>query len=136
MDPQVKSIFESYPKQAKVPLIQIRALILEAAKEQNITDLEETLKWGEPAYLCKNGSTIRLGWSLKTPEKYFVYFNCKSKLVKTFREIFSQEFSYIDNRAIQFQCEQEIPLNELKTCFSMALNYHKIKNDSMLGWVS
>lgn len=43
-------------------------------------EIEETLKWGEPADMTKNGagSTIRLDWKPKHPDHYALYFNCKT----------------------------------------------------------
>ena len=66
------------------------------------TELEETLKWGEPSYLVKKGSTIRMDWKVKTPDQYAMYFKCTSKLVPTFRELFGDLFKYEKNRAILF----------------------------------
>jgi len=62
-DSRVKLVFDSYPKQAKKQLLKLRSLVLEAATVINELDnLEETLKWGEPSYLTKHGSTIRIDW--------------------------------------------------------------------------
>ena len=133
-DPRVNDIFNSYPELARNRLNHIRELILDtAAGIDEIDNLEETLKWGEPSYLTKHGSTIRIDWKDKSPDTYAIYFKCTSKLVPTFKVIHKNTFNYEGNRAIIFSLNDEIPEPELKQCIGMALTYHKIKQLPLLG---
>jgi len=134
IDPRVKDTFDNYPLSVKKQLLHFRELILMVASEIDMIDwVEETLKWGEPSYLTKHGSTIRMDWKKKKPEQYALYFKCTSKLVPTFREIHKDTFKYEDNRAIIFGLKEKIPERELKQCIGMALTYHKIKHLPLLG---
>jgi len=64
----VESVFEKYPESVREKLLKLRKLILDAAEETNgISNIEETLKWGEPSYLTDKGSTVRLIGSQKLP---------------------------------------------------------------------
>ena len=136
-DPQVKLKFQTYPQEIKTKLGYLRNLIIETAQEVgSIEEIEETLKWGEPSYLVKKGSTIRIDWKSKTPQQYAMYFKCTSKLVPTFKEIFGELFEYENNRAIIFSINEKIPKQELKTCIEMALTYHTIKHKPLLGKLS
>lgn len=133
-NPDVVSKFNSYPKDIKPKLEYLRKLVLETASEnESILEIEETLKWGEPSYLVKKGSTIRMDWKAKTPNQYAMYFKCTSKLVATFKEVYSDTFNYEKNRAIVFDIEDKVPKKELKACINSALNYHKRKNEPLLG---
>ena len=133
-DIRVESKFQSYPEVAKSKLNHLRNLILEVATEnESITELEETLKWGEPSYLVKKGSTIRIDWKTKTPDQYAIYFKCTSKLVPTFKVVYGDVFKYEKNRAILFGLNGKVPEKELKVCIGLALNYHSIKNLPNLG---
>jgi len=133
-NPKVKTKFQSYPKEVAPKMEYLRNLIIDAANDTDgIEELEETLKWGEPSYLAKKGSTIRIDWKSKAPNQYAMYFKCTSKLVPTIREVYGDLFRYEKNRAILFDLEDKIPRNELKECISMALNYHSIKNLPRLG---
>lgn len=125
--------FNSYPNNIRPKMDKLRQLILKTAKELEIKDLEETLKWDEPSYLTKHGSTIRIDWKASTPNQYAMYFHCQTKLVETFREIYQDTFQYQDNRAIVFELDTDIPEQPLKHCISLALKYHKIKNLPLLG---
>ena len=94
--------------------------------------LEETLKWGEPSYLTKGGGTIRMDWKKSKPDQYAMYFNCKTKLVYTFKELYKDEFKYEGNRAIVFHKNDKIPINELKHCILLSLTYHSRKHLPLL----
>ncbi|MEZ5043896.1 MAG: DUF1801 domain-containing protein [Saprospiraceae bacterium] len=133
-DPQVKQKFQGYPEQIKEKLGNLRNLILETAGEiAGIGEVEETLKWGEPSYLVKKGSTIRIDWKPKNPDQYAMYFKCTSKLVPTFRQFYGGKFKFEDNRAIVFNMQDTIPEKELKECVALALQYHLLKHLPDLG---
>jgi len=133
-NPEVKKRINSYPKAAAKKLNHLRKIILATAKEtEGITAMEETLKWGEPSYLVKKGSTIRMDWKEKKPDQYAVYFKCTSKLVNTFKEVYKDTFKYETTRAIVFGMEDDVPEEELKNCIRMALTYHKVKHLPLLG---
>ena len=60
---EVEEVFNNYPEPMRQKLMFLRHLVLETASEtEGVNKLEETLKWGEPSYLTKNGSTIRMDW--------------------------------------------------------------------------
>ena len=134
INPAVDQVFNNYPEEIRPKLIRLRQLILDTASEiDGINKLEETLKWGEPSYLVKKGSTIRMDWKKKKPDQYAMYFKCTSKLVETFKLIYGNEFKYEKNRAIIFDLNDEIPVSSLKHCISLALTYHRVKHLPMLG---
>jgi hypothetical protein len=133
-DQAVADVFESYPPAIRKKLLSLRKLIYEvAAQAQNIGALEECLKWGEPAYLAKGGSAVRINWKASAPDSLFVYFNCKTTLVETFKELYGDSFCYQGNRALEFNINEEIPLAPLKHCIALSLNYHRIKHLPLLG---
>jgi hypothetical protein len=125
----VAATFDSYPPAIRAKLLRLRAVIFEvAAQTPGVGSLEETLKWGEPAYLTpetKSGSTIRIAWKKSNPEQYSVYFICTTNLVDTFRSLFPRDFRYEGNRAINFLETDEIPEDALRFCIATALTYRK-----------
>tara|TARA_R110002020_G_scaffold189767_1_gene389074 strand:+ start:191 stop:607 length:417 start_codon:yes stop_codon:yes gene_type:complete len=132
-NPEVEAVFSKYPDNIRDKMLNLRRLVLEVAEEIGLTSLEETLKWGEPSFLAKKGSTIRMDWKVKSPGKYAMYFKCTSKLVPSFRLAYDEVFDYEGNRAIVFRLDEEIPEAELKNCIKAALTYHQVKNLPMLG---
>ena len=126
---EVAAVFAAYPKKFRTKLMFLRQLIFDTAvKTEGVGELEETLKWGEPSYLAKKGSTIRIDWKPKTPNQYAIYFTCTSLLVPTFKKLYPTEFTYEGNRAIVFNLNDKIPIKKLQHCIEMALTYHIIKN--------
>ncbi len=132
-DPRVPSKLQSYPEPIQEKMERLRALIHETAAAIPLDQLEETLKWGEPSFLSKNGSTLRMDWKAKKPDQYALYFKCTSRLVETFKEVFGSTFNYEGKRAIVFSLEQELPIEELKQCITTTLLYHKVKGEERLG---
>ncbi len=133
-NPKVKDVFNTYPKSVKPKMLYLRELVLEAASEiDGLQTLEETLKWGEPSYLTKHGSTLRMDWKEKSPDQYAMYFKCTSKLITTFKTIYKDVFEFEGNRAIVFKLGSKIPKRELKHCITLAMTYHKIKQLPFLG---
>lgn len=133
-NPIVAQKFSDYPDSIREKLLFLRRLILEAAAElDGIGEVEETLKWGEPSYVTKTGSTIRIDWKRTDSGKYAMYFNCRTSLVETFKELYPARFRFEGNRAIVFDENDAVPVGELKHCVSMSLNYHRIKHLPMLG---
>ena len=133
-NPDVAEVFNNYPKPMRQKLMLLRQLVLDTASEtEGVGTLEETLKWREPSYLTKSGSTIRMSWKKSKPDQYAMYFHCKTKLVDTFKELYRDKFNFEGNRAIVFNEDDEIPTSELKHCISLSLTYHRRKHLPMLG---
>ncbi|MDW3195186.1 MAG: DUF1801 domain-containing protein [Cytophagales bacterium] len=133
-DPQVEAVIADYPDFVRNKMQYLRTLVRETAEEiEGLTILEETLKWGEPSFVTKHGSTLRMDWKEKTPDKYAFYFQCTSRLVDTFRLVFDHQFQYEGKRAIVFEINQKIPEAELKACIKATLTYHKVKDLMTLG---
>ncbi|MCH9694903.1 MAG: DUF1801 domain-containing protein [Gammaproteobacteria bacterium] len=133
-NPDVARKLESYPKEIRRGLLNLRELVFNvAADNPDIGGLEETLKWGEPSYLAEHGSTVRIGSNKSRPDCYAMYFNCNTKLVDTYREIYSDVFKFEGNRAIIFHEKDALPTEALEHCILLSLKYHKIKHLPLLG---
>jgi hypothetical protein len=127
----VAQAFAAYPPTVRRKLLALRALIFEtAASVEGVGEIEETLKWGEPAYITsqsKSGSTIRIDWKKSNPSRYAMYFHCQTNLVETFRTLFPKEFKFDGNRAIVFDAAGGVPTDALSVCIAAALTYHRAK---------
>jgi hypothetical protein len=126
--PEVAAVFESYPPKFRRKLLALRELILETAlSTEGVGAIEETLKWGEPAYVTsetKSGSTIRIGWKKSAPAEYSIYFHCQTTLVADFRRQFPDTFEFDGNRRIVFGEDDRVPRGPLSSCIAAALTYH------------
>jgi len=125
-DPNVEKAYAEFPEDVRDDLLTLRALIFETAHSTDrVGEIEETLKWGQPAYLTpqtKSGSTIRLG----TPKQggFAIYTHCQTTIMSNFQALFPTEFSFDGNRAVQFQPDAPLPLDGLRLLIKSALTYH------------
>ncbi len=131
---EVAAIFDTYPTEIKPKLMFLRQLIFDVASRiDGVGELEETLKWGQPSYLTtqtKSGSLVRID-QIKTQEgKYAMYFHCQTTLVDTFKEMYRSQFDFGGNRSIIFSIKDQVSVDELSHCISMALTYHLNKRQN------
>lgn len=125
--PDVARVFRTYPAPMRRRLLRLRRLIFETAACSGVGRVEETLRWGEPAYVTAtgSGSTIRINRRRKDPTQYAMYFHCRTSLVDTFRTAFPDTFTFESNRAIVFDQGKRVPVRELAICIATALTYHR-----------
>ena len=127
---EVAQVFASYPARLRGKLLALRELIFAtAATTEGVGELEETLKWGEPAYITtsKTGSPVRIAWKARSPQQYAMYFNCQTDLVETFRAWFPHELRFEGNRAIVFDVSAALPRASVRACIASAMTYHRNK---------
>lgn len=132
-DPDVAAVFQGYPPKVRRRALALRKLIFRTAqKTDGVGPLEETLKWGEPAYLTSetgSGTTVRVAWKRSDPDHCGLYFHCQTPLVETFRSMFGERLRFEGNRAILFHVDEPVPEKEVAQCLALALTYHRIKDD-------
>lgn len=128
----VDAVLASYPATAQYQIRNLRDLILDIAGELAL-DVEETLKWGEPSYLVKGGSTVRLAWKNAKPETCTVFVHCQTRLIETFREIYPDVFEYEGKRALHLPLDGRLNEAALRHCLTLAMTYHKVKHLPLLG---
>ncbi len=119
--------FNAYPPQVRPKLLALRALVFKtAAATDGVGEIEESLKWGEPAYAPRNrsGSTVRIDWKYRSPERCAVYFNCRTSLVETFRRLFPHDFKFEGNRALLLPLAGRLQEEPLSICIAASLVYH------------
>jgi hypothetical protein len=123
----VAAVFGQYAQDHRDVLLKARALIFDTATtDPRIGKVEETLRWGEPAYITeqkKTGSTIRLGVE-KTTGQPAVFFNCNTTLVDDLRERFGTTLRYSKNRAVLIDRDDDQLETALAVGIASALTYH------------
>jgi hypothetical protein len=129
--PEVAAHFASYPRAVRQKMLALRELVLStAARTEGVGVLQETLKWGEPAYVMattKSGTTVRMDWNRRSPDQYAMYFHCQTGLVESFRQMFPHDFTFEGNRALVFKLGDQVPTDALAVCVEAALTYHARK---------
>ncbi len=127
-DQAVAATFAAFAPPQRQTLLSLRDIILDtAATNPMIGPLDESLKWGEPAYRpARNrvGTTVRLGVSPKSPQACAIFVHCKTTLLATFRDLYRDDFGFEGERALILPAGQPIPVEAVSHCVSLALTYH------------
>jgi hypothetical protein len=123
----VAAKFAGYPVEARRVLLALREIAWDTARSlPEVGGIEETLKWGEPAYSTKSkaGSTVRMDWKAKSPGRCALYFNCQTDLIETFKTLFANDFVFEGNRALVFKLGDAVPTDSVAFCMAAAFTYH------------
>lgn len=130
----IEAIVQDYPPEIQSRFQEFQTMVLELAnRTEDINKLEESLKWGEPAFKSNIGSPFRFGWSTKRPDQFGIYFICTTTLVETFRQLYPDFFTFDGNRGLIFSPGKEFPKEPLIHCLELALRYKKVKDLPLLG---
>ena len=131
MPTQVAEKFATYPDSVRDALLQLRRLIFDvAANDPRIGDLEECLKWGQPAYRPKRarvGTTVRM--DATGDDGYAIYYHCQSKLGEQYDALYRDRLR-LDHRTISISVDNSPDSETLRHCIQMALTYHLPKAPS------
>ena len=120
----VRAVFDAAPPDLSDLALKLRALALDVAAEEGIDRLEETLKWGEPAYLPgKRGTTLRIGID---PGRGIckLLVHCQTSLVETWRGRFGERLAFEGNRAVIVDSAQPLDEAAIRICMRDAFSYH------------
>tara|TARA_R110000824_G_scaffold4308_12_gene20772 strand:- start:7354 stop:7731 length:378 start_codon:yes stop_codon:yes gene_type:complete len=121
-------MFDRLPDGLAAALRDLRTLIQETAAENPaVGPLEETVKWGEPAFLTstsRSGTTIRINAHKKSRTEYAFYVHCSTDLVERYRALYGDVLKFEGSRAVLFNLADTLPVDAVKHCIAMALTYH------------
>jgi Domain of unknown function (DU1801) len=118
MSPDVRAAFDAFPEPARAGLLILRDLIFQVAQDLPV---EESLKWGQPAYRTPKGSTLRLG--VPKTGGFALYAHCATNIIETFRATAGSDFRFEGNRAVLFTDMTDIK-DSLRLMMTHALTYH------------
>lgn len=125
-DVAVESAFAAFPADAQKTAFALRDLIFEvAAQTPQAGPIEETLRWGQPAYLTsktKAGSTLRIGL-MKTGE-VAIFAHCATTIISTYAATFPEMDRIEGNRAVVFANVDDIVPERLRLLIRHGLTYH------------
>ncbi len=118
--------FADLPDDARPGLLKLRDLIFEvAAEHKRVGRLEESLRWGQPAYLTpvtRSGTTVRLG--VPKAARFALFVHCQTSLIADHQEMFPDVDRCEGNRAVLFDRPDEIDSDRHGWLIARALTYH------------
>jgi len=121
----LEDAFQRFPSQLLDQARGLRVLIQETAASEGINGLEETVKWGEPAFLPgKTGTTVRIGHDPVAGHlKLLVH--CQTDLVERWRQRFGDRLRYEGNRAVLIPADRALDETALASCIAEAFTYRR-----------
>jgi hypothetical protein len=123
---QVAAAFAAIPSEPREGLLRLRELIFDVAGDlPNEPQVEETLKWGQPAYLTPKGSTIRLG--IPKSGGFALFVHCQSRLIPDYEMAFPKADRIEGTRAVLFKDADQIDEGRHGWLIARALTYRQKK---------
>ena len=123
---KVEEVFDLKDEEARRGLLALRELIFETAAENPaVGRVEETLRWGQPAYLTpdsKSGSTLRLG--VPKGARFGLFVHCQSRLIPEYLVTFPAWDRVEGTRAVLFDHPDEVERIRHGWLIKRALTYH------------
>jgi hypothetical protein len=128
---EIRSVFDKCLPHTKQALLTIREWIFEIAKSSDeIGQIEECLKWGEPSYVThspQSGTPLRLSHLKSNPAAYGLFVHCQTTIIEDFRVIYP-DLNYDKNRGVLFDSYEPLQTDVVKPFIYLALSYHSRKN--------
>jgi Domain of unknown function (DU1801) len=125
--PQVETAFHVPDPIAREGLLALRNLILDTAHTiPKVGRIEESLRWGQPAYLTSqsgSGTTLRVGLSKKA--RFALFVHCQTSVISRFAQAFPGWDRIDGNRAVLFDTASEIDSFRHGWLIKHALTYHR-----------
>lgn len=125
-DISVAEAYAAFPTTERAALLELRKLILTTAQDTDgVGPVQETLKWGQPAYLTpetRSGTTLRLG----APDAGHVAIcaHCQTTVISEFADHFRGVGAVEGRRAVHFKADDPLPVEALRLMIRHALTYH------------
>ena len=123
----VAKAYGLFPLPLQALAMDLRMAVFTVAARLGLSDLEETIKWGEPAYLPgRGGTTLRIGYGRDgTVCKLLV--NCQTTLIDGWRQRFEGRLVFEGNRAVLLAPSLPFDRGAVETCVADAFEYHTRK---------
>ena len=104
-----------------------RAVFQDAAKQADVGTLEESLKWGQPAWRParpRTGSTLRLFWTPSRATVMQVFVDCKTDLAARMQTLYP-DLCNDGRRRLEINIADALPEQGLAHLAQMTFTYHR-----------
>ncbi|MEX0312474.1 MAG: hypothetical protein AB3N17_19780 [Tateyamaria sp.] len=121
---------EGWPAAAQGHFARMRTLVYEVAAAADVGPLDESLKWGQPAWRPQRprvGSTLRVDWSPATPDRLMSFVDCKTDLAAQMETRFPGQFHNDGRRALGFDLHRPLDDDAVWQLAHLTLTYHRAK---------
>lgn len=129
-DTALEDVVSAWPAPAIEMAEACRALFADVAREADVGPLEESLKWGQPAWrplTPRMGSTLRMDWDAGQPGQLALFVDCKTDLAARMRDLYPELPGNDGQRKIVIDLAAPLPEQALAHLAEMTFGYHRAK---------
>lgn len=128
----IEALLDSHSEPARSALQRLHRLILKtAAATPGVGQIEQGLRWGQPSYLTKTGSTIRIDALKGSGSQYALYVHCQTDLLASFRDLYGDALTYEGKRALIFDAAEPLDEDVVAHCIALTLTYHSRRHGAI-----
>ena len=130
LDPTLNTLIAQWPEQAQKQLLAVRAILHDVSETSQSGPLDESLKWGQPAWRPRRprtGATLRLNWSDAAPDRLMAFVDCKTDLASQMSTRFPGQFENDGGRALAFDLNEALPVDAIAQLAQLTFTYHQCK---------
>lgn len=130
LPPDIFDTIQHWPDTVQTRLTEMRTLFHEVARKAEIGPLEESLKWGQPAWRPRKprtGSTLRMGWTPAQPDRIALFVDCKTDLAARFGAVFPDTCHNDGRRELSFDLATGLHAEALWHLAHATFTYHRAK---------
>ena len=128
--PDILARIETRPAAAQAHFVALRGIVHDVAASADVGPLDESLKWGQPAWRPKRartGTTLRVDWVPATADRLGVFVDCKTDLAAQMDHRFPGRFHNDGRRALGFDLDHPLDADAAWQLAHLALTYHRAK---------
>jgi hypothetical protein len=104
---RIAAAFNLADDQARMGLLKLRDLILETAETlPDIGPVGEALRWGQPSYISRKGTPLRLG--VPKSARFGLFVHCQSRVIPNYIERYPAWDRIDGTRAVLFDRPDQI----------------------------
>lgn len=126
LPPEVQVVLSTWPDTAQRHLLAIRDILFDVAAQSDVGALDESLKWGQPAWrprAPRTGSTLRFGWSAQNPAALMAFVNCRTDLAGQMSTRFPNAYDNDGRRSLAFDLATPLPDPAIRTLAHLTFTY-------------
>ena len=126
----ILDVTAAWSEPAQTRFLTWRALFGDVAAAADIGPLDESLKWGQPAWRPRRprtGSTLRVDWSPATPDRLDLFVDCKTDLAHRVHDAFPHAFETDGRRRLSVRLDTAHDADALWHLAFATFTYHRHK---------
>lgn len=133
IEPALRDVIATWSAPATAMAAACRSVFLQVAQDADVGPIEESLKWGQPAWRPvkpRMGSTLRMDWDAGQPAQLALFVDCKTDLAARMRDLYPDLPGNDGQRRIVIDLDAPLPEQAVAHLAEMTFGYHRAKRQA------